>query len=76
MSKNDLKKAKVALEAEIESVLESYVELRGWVPLFQMCSRLAEKRLDAEAGGIMLAAINFLSDKGEVRVSPVEVKTE
>lgn len=76
MSKDDLKKAKAALEAEIESVLESYVELLGWVPLFQMCSRLAEKRLDGGVGGVMLAGINFLSDKGEIRVSPVEVKTE
>jgi len=65
MSKDDLKVAKAALEAEIESVLESYVELLGWVPLFQMCSRLAEKRFDAEVGGVMLTAINFLSEKGK-----------
>lgn len=65
MSKNDLKKAKAALEAEIESVLDSYVELLGWVPMFQMCGRLAEKRLDAEVGGVMLAAMNFLSLKGK-----------
>ena len=64
MSKDDLKKATAALEAEIESALESYVELRGWVPLFQMCSRLAEKRLDGEVGGVMSAAINILSEKG------------
>jgi hypothetical protein len=63
----DEKKLKVetaALEAEVEGLMASYIQLLGWKPLFVLLSRLAEKRNEGRIGGIMQAAVGFLSEKG------------
>ncbi len=62
----DEKKLKVeaaALEAEVEELLASYVQLLGWKSLFALLSRLAEKRNEGRIGGIMQAAASFLSER-------------
>ena len=59
-----LKTETAALESEVEALLACYVEVASWKALFGMLGRLAEKRSEGRIGGVMLAAVNYLSEKG------------
>ncbi len=65
---DNLKAETAALAAEFEALLGCYVELLGWCPLFQACRRLAAQRQGAQDGrvsGVMLAAVNYLSQEDQ-----------
>ncbi len=61
---DELKVETAALGAEFEALLAVYVELLGWPALFDLLSRLAERRTEGRIAGIMQAAEGFLSQEG------------
>jgi hypothetical protein len=49
---------------DVESVVDTYLEIQGWKKLLALLMRLAEKRSEGRMAGILQAAVNFLSEKG------------
>ena len=59
-----LKEQAKALENELKKTLDCYLDVLDWVSLLTMLGDLAIRRKDTPVVGIMMYAIEFLSQKG------------
>ena len=60
-----LKQQSTELENELKKVLDCYLDVLGWVSLFTMLGNLAIRRKDSRAVGIMLFAVERISQRNK-----------